>query len=64
MARRKPWPLPDQIPGEDRTFGSRLDIDHVPRSSWCGNARSAMRPETWKRASLAVRVQADMTCEA
>lgn len=63
MARRKPWPLPDPIPREDRTFGSGLYIDLIPRSSWYSNARSAMRPETWKRVSLAVRERADMTCE-
>lgn len=57
-------PAPLVIPGEDRTFGSGLFVDLVPRTSWLDNARAAMTLAAWKSLSAQVAARADNHCEA
>jgi hypothetical protein len=42
-------PLPDPLPGEDRTFGSGLFVDLVPSTCWFTNVRTCVVPRDWQR---------------
>lgn len=57
-------PLPELLPGEDRTFGGGLFIDPVPTSCWFTNARSCISNRDWDRVRRMVTARADQRCEA
>jgi len=56
--------VPDLLPGENRTFGSGLFIDMVPRSCWFTNVRSCVRAKDWERLARMVYGRAGQRCEA
>jgi hypothetical protein len=37
-------PLPDLLPGEDRSYGEGLFVDLIPQTSWFRNVRAAVDP--------------------
>jgi hypothetical protein len=41
--------IPDLLPGEDRSLGSGLFVDLVPRSCWFTNVRSCVDRTDWER---------------
>ena len=48
LARWAPRPpLPELLPGEDRSFGSGLFVDLVPESCWFTLARTGIAPVDW-----------------
>ena len=50
LARWAPRPpLPELLPGEDRSFGSGLFVDLVPASCWFTNVRSGVAAADWDR---------------
>jgi len=57
-------PLPDLLPGEDRSFGSGLFVDLVPQSCWFTNVRSGVAPVDWDRVRRMVYRRAGDRCEA
>lgn len=57
-------PLDEVIEGEDRSYGSTLYVDLVPRGAWYSNVRAITSPTDWRRLSTMVRKRADYTCEA
>ena len=57
-------PLPELLPGEDRTFGSGLFADLIPASCWFTNVRSCIAPEDWDRVRRMVYDRAGQRCEA
>lgn len=57
-------PLPDTLPGEDRTFGSGLYPDMCPSTTWFTNVRSAVAPGDWERLRKMVYRRAGHRCEA
>lgn len=70
-------PLPDPLPGEDRTFGDRLSaeehppdgwpyplyVDLIPSSCWFTNARSCVSPADWERLRRMVTGRVGGRCE-
>jgi Domain of unknown function (DUF5710) len=65
LARWAPRPpLPDLLPGEDRSFGSGLFVDLVPQSCWFTNVRSGVAPADWDRVRRMVYRRAGDRCEA
>jgi len=56
--------LPDLLPGEDRSFGSGLFVDLVPKSCWFTNVRSGVAPVEWDRVRRMVYQRAGDRCEA
>jgi Domain of unknown function (DUF5710) len=56
-------PLPQLLPGEDRSFGSGLFVDLIPQSCWFSNVRTCVRPESWKRVRTMVYGRAENRCE-
>ena len=61
MAR---WlPLPDILPGEDRSAGDGLFVDLIPTSCWFTNARSCLAPTDWERVRAMVTRRAGQRCE-
>lgn len=68
MAALGPWaalaPVPLLLPGEDRTFGSGLFVDLVPRGCWFTNARSCIDERDWERIRRMVLARAQQRCEA
>lgn len=42
-------PVPDLLPGEDRTFGAGLFVDMVPSSCWFTNVRTCVTQQDWER---------------
>ena len=57
-------PLPDLLPGEDRSFGSgRLAVEPVPASCWFTNVRSGVAPAEWDRVRRMVYDRAADRCE-
>ncbi|MHB1885126.1 MAG: DUF5710 domain-containing protein [Acidimicrobiales bacterium] len=61
---RWPEPLPDLLPGEDRSFaGNELFVDLVPSTCWFTNARSAISPSDWARVRKHVCRRAGFACE-
>jgi len=67
MTALDPWqplpPLPDVLPGEDRTLGSGLFVDLVPASCWFSNARSCLTERDWDRVRQMVIGRAGEVCE-
>lgn len=64
MPDLKPWtPLPDVLPGEDRSFGAGLFVDLVPSSCWFTNARTCLNARDWKRLRRMVLRRAGGKCE-
>lgn len=57
-------PLPDLLPGEDRSFGSGLFVDLVPQSCWFTNVRTAVADAEWDRVRRMVYRRAGDRCEA
>ncbi|NMP22644.1 DUF5710 domain-containing protein [Sulfobacillus harzensis] len=57
-------PLPNPLPGEDRSFGSGLFVDLIPESCWFTNVRSAVDPRDWDRVRRYVYHRAGYRCEA
>jgi hypothetical protein len=55
--------LPLVLPGEDRTFGSGLFVDLVPRSCWFTNARAALVGADWERVRRMTLARASRRCE-
>ncbi|AHH93567.1 DUF5710 domain-containing protein [Kutzneria viridogrisea] len=65
LARWEALPeVPDLLPGEDRTFGSGLFVDLVPRSCWFTNVRSCVDQRDWERLRRMVVQRAQSRCEA
>ncbi|HEX3827246.1 MAG TPA: DUF5710 domain-containing protein [Sporichthyaceae bacterium] len=56
-------PIPELLPGEDRTFGGGLFIDPVPTSCWFTNARSCISGGDWERVRRMVTGRAKHRCE-
>ena len=56
--------LSDILPGEDRSFGSGLFVDLIPRSCWFTNVRSCVPDREWERIKRMVTKRADNLCEA
>ncbi|HEY6798906.1 MAG TPA: hypothetical protein VI248_29855 [Kineosporiaceae bacterium] len=67
MAALDPWrprpPLPEVLPGEDRSFGSGLFVDLVPQTCWFTNARSCISQRDWERVQRMVVGRAGARCE-
>ena len=63
-----PWatraPIPELLPGEDRTFGGGLFIDPVPNYFWFTNARKCISDLDWDRVLRMVIGRAGRRCEA
>lgn len=57
-------PVPDLLPGEDRSFGAGLFVDMVPSSCWFTNVRSCVSPRDWERLARMVYARAGQRCEA
>jgi hypothetical protein len=60
----RPAALPAVLPGEDRTYGSGLFVDLIPRTSWFRNVRDAVDPADWDRLRRMVYRRAGLRCEA
>jgi hypothetical protein len=56
-------PLPDLLPGEDRSFGDGLFVDLIPDSCWFTNVRSCVDERDWDRIKRMVRRRARDRCE-
>jgi hypothetical protein len=56
-------PVPELLPGEDRSFGSGLFVDLVPSSCWFTNARSCISERDWERVRRMVTERAGRRCE-
>ncbi len=56
-------PLPDLLPGEDRTLGAGLFVDMVPSTCWFTNVRSCVTPRDWERIRRMVTARAGQRCE-
>ena len=56
--------LGDILPGEDRSFGSGLFVDLIPRSCWFTNVRSCVPDREWERIKRMITKRADNFCEA
>lgn len=67
MAALERWtgraPLPQTLPGEDRSFGSGLFVDLVPSSCWFTNVRSCVERRDWDRLRHMVYRRAGNKCE-
>jgi hypothetical protein len=57
-------PLPDLLPGEDRSFGSGLMVDPIPATTWFNNARTCIARGDWQRVRMMVLRRAGFRCEA
>jgi hypothetical protein len=57
-------PLPELLPGEDRTFGSGLLVDPIPSTTWFNNARTCIAGGDWQRVRMLVLRRAGHRCEA
>lgn len=56
--------VPEQLPGEDRTFGDGLFVDLIPRSCWFTNVRSCVADREWERLRRPILRRAHHRCEA
>lgn len=56
--------IPDNLPGEDRNFGTGLFVDLIPSSCWFTNVRSCVSARDWKVIRDMVTSRADNRCEA
>jgi hypothetical protein len=57
-------PLPELLPGEDRSFGSGLFVDLVASSCWFTNVRTCVDASSWDRLRKLVYGRAGDRCEA
>ncbi|MDN5854066.1 MAG: DUF5710 domain-containing protein [Actinomycetia bacterium] len=57
-------PIPDVLPGEDRTFGSGLFVDLIPRTCWFTNVRTCVTQQDWERLRRPIFRRAGYVCEA
>lgn len=57
-------PVPELLPGEDRSFGSGLFVDPVPSSCWFTNVRSCVDQSDWERLRRMILGRAGWRCEA
>lgn len=57
-------PLPELLPGEDRSWGQGLFPDLTPSTTWFTNVRSAVSPGDWERLRKMVHRRAGHRCEA
>ncbi|MGD9531334.1 DUF5710 domain-containing protein [Pseudonocardia sp.] len=57
-------PIPEVLPGEDRTFGGALFVDLIPRTCWFTNVRTCVTPQDWERLRRPIFRRAGYTCEA
>lgn len=57
-------PVPEVLPGEDRTFGSGLFVDLIPRTCWFTNVRTCVTPQDWERLRRPIFRRAGYVCEA
>lgn len=57
-------PVPDLLPGEDRTFGAGLFVDMVPSSCWFTNVRTCVTQQDWERLRRMITHRAGRRCEA
>lgn len=56
-------PIPDVLPGEDRSFGQGLFVDLVPTSCWFTNVRSCVSQQDWERLRNMVTTRSGRVCE-
>ncbi|MFC8173796.1 DUF5710 domain-containing protein [Streptomyces sp. NPDC057325] len=56
--------VPELLPGEDRSLGSGLFVDLVPRTCWFTNVRSCVAPADWERLRRMITRRAGRRCEA
>lgn len=68
MTALQPWagrpPLPEILPGEDRSFGgANLFVDLIPDSCWFTNVRSCVDKRDWDRLRKMIYRRADRKCE-
>ena len=56
-------PVPDLLPGEDRTFGGGLFVDMVPESCWFTNVRTCVSQQDWERLRRMITGRAGQRCE-
>lgn len=63
MSPVNPWPVPNPVPGEDRTYGGGLYVDLVPGSTFGINCRKVITKYQWSRLSRGIKARADFTCE-
>lgn len=56
--------VPALLPGEDRSFGSGLFVDMIPRTCWFTNVRTCVSPRDWERLRRMVFGRAGLRCEA
>ncbi|MEX5296866.1 hypothetical protein QYM41_16435 [Kocuria sp. CPCC 205268] len=63
MSPVSPWPVPDPLPGEDRTYGGGLYVDLVPAPTFGINCRKVFTSYQWSRLSRGIKARADFTCE-
>ena len=57
-------PLPEVLPGEDRSFGSSLFVDLIPATAFFTNVRSCVAGAEWDRVRRMVYGRANDRCEA
>lgn len=67
MAELERWAaapdVPDLLPGEDRSLGSGLFVDLVPRTCWFTNVRSCVDGKDWERLRRMITRRAGQRCE-
>lgn len=56
-------PVPSVLVGEDRSYGSGLYVDLIPKSCWFTNVRSSVSEVDWKRIRRMVIDRAGKRCE-
>jgi hypothetical protein len=56
-------PVPELLPGEDRSFGAGLFVDMVPSSCWFTNVRTCVSPQDWERLRRMITGRAGQRCE-
>lgn len=65
LRRWAPLPeVPDLLPGEDRSFGSGLFVDMIPRTCWFTNVRTCVSERDWERLRRMIVRRAGHRCEA
>lgn len=57
-------PLPEILPGEDRSFGGGLFADPIPSTAWWTHARYCIAAQDWERVRRLVTTRAGRRCEA
>jgi hypothetical protein len=57
-------PISEVLPGEDRSFGSGLFVDLIPRTCWFTNVRTCVTQQDWERLRRPIFRRAGHVCEA